>query len=87
MAAAGVAFLVRADLLPSWGNRVWDTSAVLDEKSLAGQALHTLVGYADRPSGMQLAAYLAVLALLLLAGRAAAPSRPAERAKAEPVRI
>jgi high-affinity iron transporter len=27
----------------------------------AGQALHTLIGYTDRPTAMQLAVYLAVL--------------------------
>lgn len=74
MAAQAAGFLIQADLLPSWGGPVWNSSAVLDEKSIVGRALHALVGYTDRPAGMQLAVYAAVLAALLIAGRGA--SRP-----------
>ncbi len=76
MAAQAAGFLIQADLLPGWGGPVWDSSAVLDEKSIAGRALHALVGYADRPAGMQLAVYAVVLAALLAAGRGA--SRPVD---------
>ncbi len=73
MAAQAAGFLIQADLLPAWGGPVWDSSAVLDEKSIVGRALHALVGYTDRPAGMQLAVYGAVLAALLAAGRAVSP--------------
>ena len=82
MAAQAAGFLIQADLLPSWGAQVWDSSAVLDEKSIVGRALHALIGYADRPAGMQLAVYGAVLAALLVAGRAAAPQAASRRAVA-----
>ncbi len=72
MAAQAAGFLIQADLLPGWG-ATWDSSAVLNEKSIVGRALHALIGYADRPAGMQLAVYGATLAALLVAGRAAAP--------------
>lgn len=79
MAAQAAGFLIGADLLPSWGDRVWDTSAVLDDKSILGRALHALIGYTDRPAGLQLAVYGATLAALLVAGRAATPSRAARQ--------
>jgi len=75
MAAQAAGFLIQAGLLPDWGAQVWDSSAVLDEKSIVGRALHALVGYTDRPAGLQLAVYGATLAALLVAGRAAAPQR------------
>ena len=80
MAAQAAGFLIQADLLPALGDRVWDTSAVLDQKSLLGRALHALVGYTDRPAGLQVLVYAAVLGLVYGAGRAmapaAAPARP-----------
>ncbi len=83
MASQGAAFLLQADLLPSLGN-LWDTSGVLSEQSLLGQALHALVGYVARPTGIQLVFYLGTLTsiavLMRLFGRAPASNRtqPAE---------
>ena len=37
---------------------------VLSDGSLTGKALHTLVGYADRPTGIQLIVYGATLATI-----------------------
>ena len=59
-----------ADMLPSWGDHVWDTSALLSDDSLVGLSLHALVGYSAQPSGIQLAAYLATLLTLVIASRA-----------------
>jgi high-affinity iron transporter len=69
MAAQAAGFLVQADLLPALGARVWDTSWLLDQKGLPGRALHALVGYTDRPTGVQVLVYGLVLGVLLLAGR------------------
>jgi len=63
MASQGAAFLLQADLVPSLGN-LWDTSAVLSEKSLLGQALHALIGYVARPTGIQLVFYLSTVVLI-----------------------
>jgi high-affinity iron transporter len=63
MASQGAAFLLQADLLPPLGN-LWDTSAILSEKSLIGQALHALVGYVARPTGIQLVFYLGTVVLI-----------------------
>jgi high-affinity iron transporter len=81
MASQGAAFLLQADLLPSLGN-LWDTSAVLSEKSLLGQALHALVGYVARPTGIQLVFYLGTVVLIAglmrLFGHTPAGAAPAE---------
>jgi high-affinity iron transporter len=60
MAAQAAGFLVQAGTLPALAEPLWDTSAWLPEHGLAGQVLHAFTGYVDRPSGMQVAFYLAV---------------------------
>lgn len=72
MAGQAAATLAGADLIPAWGYELWDTSWLLPQDSIPGRALHTLLGYADRPMGVQLAAWLAVLLTLTVAGRLAA---------------
>ena len=52
----------------------------MGEKSIPGRALHALVGYSDRPMGVQIVAYVVVLAALLvgarlLTGRSLQPTR------------
>jgi high-affinity iron transporter len=61
MASQGVAYLVSADMLPAWGHSIWDTSALLSDRSIFGRMLHSLIGYTARPEGIQIAAYLATL--------------------------
>ncbi len=88
MAAQAVGFLIQADLLPSWGTQIWNSSALLDEKSIAGRALHALIGYTDRPAGMQLVVYGLTLAALLLAGRtASSQAGPARPTRGAPQRV
>ncbi len=88
MAAQAAGFLIQADLLPSWGTQIWNSSALLDEKSIAGRALHALIGYTDRPAGLQLAVYGLTLVALLAAGRAAAPrGRPSRHGGGAPQRV
>jgi high-affinity iron transporter len=65
-------------LIPSFGFELWDTSWLLPQDSFVGRALHALMGYSDRPMGVQLAAYLVVLAVLAIgAHRVEARSAPA----------
>jgi len=87
MAAQAAGFLIQADLLPAWGAHIWDSSAVLDEKSIAGRALHALIGYTDRPAGLQLVIYGLALAALLVAGRAVAPRAVSRQAGSAPQRV
>lgn len=61
MAAQGASFLVAADILPAISTQVWDTSNIISGGSLLGETLGVLIGYTPRPSGMELAFYLAVL--------------------------
>jgi high-affinity iron transporter len=75
MAGQAAAVLVSADILPSWGDQIWDTSAILSEDSLLGRALHALIGYSAQPSGIQLAAYATTLASLVIAMRLIASSQ------------
>lgn len=63
MAAQAVAFLEQADALTALGATLWDTSWLLSDHSMFGRALHTLIGYSDRPTVMQFLVYLATLAI------------------------
>ena len=69
MAGQAAAVLHAADLLPGWGDRLWDTSFILEDNSIVGKAMHALIGYSARPSGIQLAAWAGTLALLALLSR------------------
>jgi high-affinity iron transporter len=61
MAAQAVAFLERANWLTPLDTVVWDSAWLLSESSIAGRAMHTLIGYTDQPTEMQLLVYVAVL--------------------------
>ena len=79
LASQGAACLVDADWLPPLGRAIWNTSDLLSEDSLAGQVLHTLVGYVSRPDGVQIVFYFATLAIIasLMRMFGDKPSRPA----------
>jgi high-affinity iron transporter len=81
MAAQAVAFLERANWLNSLDTVVWDSAWLLQEKSILGRAMHTLIGYTDQPTQMQLLVYAAVLLLTFLLMRLTGP-QPANRAAA-----
>jgi len=61
MAAQAVAFLERANWLTPLDSVVWDSGWLLSESSIAGRTMHTLIGYTDQPTEMQLVVYAAVL--------------------------
>jgi high-affinity iron transporter len=61
MAAQAAAFLEKASWLTAMDNVVWDSGWLLSDGSIPGKALHTLIGYTDQPTAMQLAVYLAIL--------------------------
>lgn len=63
MAAQAVAFLERANWLTSLDSVVWDTGWLLSETSIPGRALHTLIGYTDQPTQMEIFVYLVVVAV------------------------
>jgi high-affinity iron transporter len=61
LAAQAIVFLQQADILEILSDTAWDTSAYLSQESLIGRVLHTLVGYSDQPSKLQVVVYLIVL--------------------------
>ena len=75
MAAQAINFLEQANVVTALDSVVWDTSWLLSDDSILGRALHTLIGYSDRPTGMQLVAYLAVLAVMFVLMKVLAPPR------------
>jgi high-affinity iron transporter len=66
MAAQAVQFLDAAGLIDVLGRRLWDSSGWLPQDSIVGRLLHTLIGYTDRPTELQLIAYLATLTIMTL---------------------
>ena len=64
MAAQAVAFLQQAQVLTVLGEVVWNSSAFIADRSLAGKVLHTMIGYTARPTEAQLLVYGAVLAVI-----------------------
>jgi high-affinity iron transporter len=81
MAAQAIAFLQQADILTALDQTVWDTSWILRDGSFLGRALHTLIGYVDQPTAMQLIVYAATLAIIALLMRVfAAPHQERPRA-------
>lgn len=64
MASQAIAFLQQAQVLDVLTHTAWNTSGILSEASIPGKALHTLIGYTDRPTGMQLVVYAATLGII-----------------------
>lgn len=67
--------LAQAGFIEAWTRPLWDSSAWLSPESPVGTFLHALVGYDARPSGAQLASYLAVL-FFIYAGTRLIEARP-----------
>lgn len=81
MAATAVNFLAQGGVLNVGGTVLWDSSGILRDNSLIGQALHVLVGYTDRPTEAQLIAYVGVVVGILLLTRWAAGNSPSNRSR------
>jgi high-affinity iron transporter len=82
LAANAAGFLNQAGLVPAFGMRLWDSSHIIDQRSWIGTLLHILVGYNDRPMGIQLVFYLTVL--IAIGGAMRLVSRPAMAAGRAP---
>jgi high-affinity iron transporter len=80
MAAQAIRFLQAAGVVTALHTRVWDTSWLLSESSILGRMLHVLIGYTDKPTALQLIAYvatLATMAVLIHLVRTPRPAKPA----------
>ena len=76
LAAQAVQFLDAAGTVTVLDRSVWNTSGFLSEGSILGRLLHTLIGYTERPSELQLIVYVAVIVAMVAMMRAVAgPSR------------
>lgn len=81
LAASAVQQLSNAGVLNVLDASLWDTSWLLSETSWPGRILHVLIGYMDRPTGMQLIAYAATAATIFgLAYTRRAPAGATARA-------
>jgi high-affinity iron transporter len=64
MSAQIAGYLNAADMMPSFG-QIWDSSALLSQDSIMGKILHAMLGYSERPSGIQLIFYAATFAIIV----------------------
>ncbi|GBQ30083.1 iron transporter [Gluconacetobacter azotocaptans DSM 13594] len=68
MASQAAALLANDDLLPALGYDIWDSSWLLSDGSMIGRAAKALVGYSDRPTGIQLLAWVCTCLILIVSG-------------------
>lgn len=66
MAAQAVIYLQNGGWLEFLTGTVWDTGWLIQDGSIAGRLLHTLIGYSQAPNGAQLIAYGATIAMILV---------------------
>lgn len=64
MASLAAKYLVAGGAIDWLTNKMWDSSWLLSEDSIAGQILHALVGYSDQPMAIQLVFFAVTLGLL-----------------------
>jgi len=87
LAAQAALFLEQAGILTMLSQTAWNTSWLLSDTSLIGRVLHTLIGYSDQPSVLQVVVYAATLAVIVVLTRTVGSRRPApvtaQRAAAE----
>ena len=75
LAAQSVSFFQQAGIITALSQTAWDTSAILSDTSLFGRILHTMIGYSDQPSYLQVVAYLVTLATILTLSKLFAPAK------------
>jgi high-affinity iron transporter len=71
MAAQAVQFLNNGGVMVVLDRTLWDTSWLLSEGSIFGRLLHTLIGYTERPTELQLVVYVATLVAMYVLMRIA----------------
>ena len=77
----GIDRLISLGLVPTLGDQVWNSAALLDDASPAGNLIATLTGYRAHPAVMNLLAYAAYWAVVWLFLRRAQPqARPVRAA-------
>jgi high-affinity iron transporter len=67
MVVQAVGFLSAAGKVPEIWPVVWDTSSIISRDSFIGQVLKALLGYTDRPSGVQVLMYVLTIGGMFMA--------------------
>lgn len=83
MAAQAVQFLNNGGVMVVLDRTMWDTSWLLSEGSIFGRLLHTLIGYTERPTELQLVFYVGTLVAMYVLMRIARRQPRARLAAAE----
>jgi high-affinity iron transporter len=83
LAAQSILFLQQAGIITALAQTVWDTSNFLTDSSLVGRVLHTLIGYTDQPSGMQVVAYVITLLIIFSLTKFLAPTKSGAESQRE----
>ncbi len=65
MSAHAAGYLTAADAVPVLIPELWDTSWLLSEGSMLGKILHAMLGYTERPSGIQGVFYVATFIVIV----------------------
>lgn len=83
LAANAAGYLNQAGLLPAISMQVWDSGWLLQQESWLGTLLHILVGYNDRPMGIQVIFYAVTLSgiyfMMWMSGSARLRGNPSEQ--------
>lgn len=66
MASQATVFLQQAGWVNVLSQTLWDTSNILSNGSMFGKAMHTLIGYTDRPSAIQMIVYAVTLVTIFI---------------------
>lgn len=64
MAAQLASYLEASDLITSFSSNLWDSSWLISDNSLVGKILHSVMGYAAKPTGLQIIFYFLVIVTL-----------------------
>lgn len=76
MASVGAKYLVAAGYFDNLSATVVDMSSLLSENSIAGQVLHSMFGYSERPMQIQVLFYLATIIIFLVASKFSGKNKP-----------
>ena len=70
LASQAIGLLQSADYANFLSMPLWDSSWMISQSSLPGKALHAMVGYTDKPSGLQLIGYILTFSVIWGVSRA-----------------
>ena len=66
MTAQAFGYLTAAGVVPEIIPQLWDTSSIVSSASFLGKVMHVMVGYTDRPTGIQILVYAVTIGVLAM---------------------